>query len=142
MKGFSSMRSTSFALSAAAAVLFCLSMSPAEAQRARSMYSVEGASGTPATTQSTGSPLEGTWVGTVNRKDGGTRSTTIKILAVSGYSASVDRDNGDKGSGSVSGNTVSFGKRNPMVLTVSGRTATLTGTYENGVAVNGTLKKR
>jgi hypothetical protein len=140
MKGFSSMRSTSLVLSASAAVLFCLSMSPAEAQRARSMYSVDGAS--TSTTQSTPSPLEGTWVGTVNKKDGGTRSTTIKVQGVSGAPARIDRDNGDTGSGSVSGNSVSFGRRNPMVLTVSGRTATLSGTYENGVAVSGTLKKR
>jgi hypothetical protein len=136
------MRSTSFALAAAAAILFSLSMTPAEAQRARSMYGVEGASGAPTTTQSMPSPLEGTWAGTVNRKEGGSRPTSINVSNVSGSSARIDRDNGDTGSGSVSGNSVSFGRRNPMTLTVTGRTARLSGTYENGTPVSGTLKKQ
>ncbi len=126
----------------ATATILAITAIPAEAQRARSTHGVEGAATAPSTTQSTGSPLEGTWVGTVNKKDGGTRPTTIMVMGVSGSSARIDRDNGDTGSGTVSGNSVSFGRRNPMTLTVSGRTATLSGTYENGTPVSGTLNRR
>jgi hypothetical protein len=56
MKGHPSMLTRLHTLAASAAVLSLLAISGADAQnRQRSMYSVEGASGAPTTTQSTGS---------------------------------------------------------------------------------------
>jgi hypothetical protein len=125
----------------AAAAAFVVAVTPAYAQKARSMYNTPGAD-TPATTQSMGSPLEGTWVGTVNSKDGGSRTLSVAISGVSGGFARINRDNGDSGSGRVSGNTVSFGNRTPMTLAISGGRARVSGKYENGTPISGTLTKQ
>jgi hypothetical protein len=124
-----------------AAAALALTALPAHAQKVRSMYATPGAD-VPATTQSTGSPLEGTWVGTIPTSGGGTRTLSVAISGVSGGFARINRDNGDTGSGRVSGNTVSFGNRTPMTMTISGNRAKVSGRYENGAAITGTLTRQ
>jgi hypothetical protein len=147
LKGNPSMTKT-LTLLAAAAVATFLAIPSAEAQRARSMYGTPGADA-PATTQSASarrSPLEGTYAGTFTVPSGNTYPISITVSNVNGSTASIQRVmnrtvNNDVG-GRISGNTVSFGNRTPMTMTVRGDTATLSGTMEDGRPIRSTLTRR